>query len=139
MSKGLKVLIVILIAIAGGGYYAWHLYNKPVASTVEVKTELAVTSEALFSEYESDEAAANAKYLDKFIEVTGVVRSKNQDDMGVNLVLEAGNDFFGINCAIEKGQEAAVETINEGDKVTIKGKCAGFNGDVVLVGGIVVK
>lgn len=138
MSKGFKISIVLLIVVMAGGYYAWHLYNKPVASTLEVKTDYTVQSKVLFADFEADETAANAKYLDKFIEVSGVVRSKNQDEMGVNLVLEAGNDFFGINCAIEKGQEEAVEKVKDGDQVTIKGKCAGFNGDVVLVGGIIV-
>jgi hypothetical protein len=138
MSKSSKVFFILLILAGAGGYYAWYLLTKPVANTGDVKTELSVSSSELFSDYEIDEVAANVKYLDKFMEVSGQVRSKSTDEMGVNLVLEAGNDFFGINCAMEKGQEEIISTFNEGDEIIVKGKCAGFNGDVVLVNGILV-
>lgn len=138
MSKASKYFLLLLILGGAAGYYAWHLYTKPVARTTEVKTDFSVASEVLFADFETDEVSANTKYLDKFIEVKGTVRSKSTDEMGVNVVLEAGNDFFGINCAMEKGQEDIIGKVNEGDAITVKGKCAGFNGDVVLVNGILV-
>jgi hypothetical protein len=112
--------IVLLIAVIGvcTGIYLW---NKP-HETVDDKKGVEITAVALSAEYGSNEQQANAKYLNKVIEVSGVVAETEQNqDGGTMVILEASDPMAGVQCAMrEKGI-----TVNKGGNVTIKGFCSG--------------
>lgn len=127
------ILFVLILAVAGGVYYGWYQYTRKVDSTTVLKTDIVIAPDELFKSYSEDEAAAIAKFSGKVLELSGIVRSTGSDSLGWNLVMEAGDDFFGINCAMEAGQEESMNAVVAGDSIKIKGKCSGFNGDVVLV------
>lgn len=132
------IFILLILAVAGGVYYGWHLYSRKVDSTTVLKTDHVIAPDELFRAYSEDETSAMTKFSGKILELNGVVRSTDNDSLGWNLVMEAGDDFFGINCAMEAGQEERMKSVSEGDSLKIKGKCSGFNGDVVLVQCIVL-
>lgn len=126
-----KVLLsLFLLALVGGGI-ATYLWFKPVDSIENLTTDLSIPANDLFIAFESDEAAANEKYLNKVIEVTGVVKEVKTNEMGLPaVILETDDIIFGVMCEFEKtNQERAVEV---GDLVTIKGVCTGKLLDVVL-------
>lgn len=127
------IFFILILGVAGGVYYSWYLYNRKVESTTVLKTDFVIAPDELFKAYSEDEKAAMAKFSGKILELQGVVRSTGSDSLGWNLVMEAGDDFFGINCAMETGQEKRMKAVLAGDPIKIKGKCSGFNGDVVLV------
>lgn len=132
------ILFLLILAVAGGIYYGWHLYTRKVDSTTVLKTDHVVAPEELFKAYTEDETTAMAEFSGKVLELHGIVRSTDSDSLGWNLVMEAGDDFFGINCAMEVGQGERMKSVSAGDSIKIKGKCSGFNGDVVLVQCIVL-
>lgn len=136
MKKTIVYLLILAVAI--GVYYGWYIYNRKVDSTTALKTDLVIAPEDLFRSYSEDETTAMTKFSGKILELYGVVRSTGNDSLGWNLVMEAGDDFFGINCAMEAGQEEGMQSVTVGDSLKIKGKCSGFNGDVVLVQCIVL-
>jgi hypothetical protein len=116
-----KILIAILVlGIIGAavGYYEW---NKP-HQKVEDSVGIALTAAQLSKEYAADEKAANAKYLNKAIEVSGMVSEvdKNQDG-GLMVILDTGDPMTGVQCTMrDKGV-----TVNKGQTVTLKGFCSG--------------
>lgn len=132
------ILYLLILAVAGGVFYGWYLYTRKVDSTTVLKTDFVIAPDELFKAYSEDETAAMAKFSGKVLELNGVVRSTGSDTLGWNLVMEAGDDFFGINCAMEAGQAERMKSVSAGDSINIKGKCSGFNGDVVLVQCIVL-
>ena len=98
-----------------------YLWNKP-AVKVENIVGTSITAEALSKEYNADEKAADAKYLNKAIQVSGTVGevNKNQDG-GLMIVLQTGDPAAGIQCAMrDKGAAIA-----NGQKMVIKGFCSG--------------
>jgi len=119
MIKKILVVIVLLALVAAGtGFYLW---NKPHKKVEDAKG-ISITAEALSKEYNTDEKATDAKYLNKAIEVSGVVAEtdKNQDG-GIMVILQTGDPATGIQCAMrDKGATAA-----KGRNVTIKGFCSG--------------
>lgn len=131
MSNGKKILlgIVLLIIFAGvAGYMMWNKPHKEVAdiSGVEVSTA------ELTSAYEADETAANQKYLDKAIQVTGTVTGIEQNQDGYTLVILDED----VQCTM-KDKNISVAT---GDKLTVKGFCSGSSlFGVVLRDCIIVK
>jgi hypothetical protein len=127
-----KILILIAIAILGGGLYGWYLYNKPVEDINDLESEITLDADSLSNHFHNDEAAANTKYLGKIVEVHGVVRDLNVDDAGNTVIVKTENKFFGINCGLSKGQETLFENYKIGDKIKIRGECAGYDIDVVM-------
>jgi hypothetical protein len=119
MIKKIVIALLLLILIGvGTGIYMW---NKPHVK-VEDKKGIAITAEALAKEYGADEKAADAKYLNKAIEVTGTVSEidKNQDG-GIMAVLQTSDPAAGVQCAMrDKGV-----SLTKGQNITIKGFCSG--------------
>jgi hypothetical protein len=120
---GLLALVFFVIA----GIIVYKLYNKPHRSA-ETEDAISITAVQLATEYEKNEAASNKKYLDKAIEVTGVVAdmATNQQNMAV-ITLE-GSDISGVQCTLQQNTSG----IKKGDKLTLKGFCTGFLTDVII-------
>lgn len=130
-NKMKKIIIIILILAAAAGSYGYYMYKKPRAGAAAMKTAYVIDANSFFSEYTSDENAANTKYLGKAIEVTGTIRSIDTDDRGtMNLAIETG-DMGAVNCQFEKKDQ--MPSMTAGSRVRVKGVCSGFLLDVVLV------
>ena len=89
---------------------------------VEDTKGIAITAIALSKEYSANEKAADAKYLNKAIEVSGMVSEveKNQDG-GLMVILQTDDPMAGVQCTMRDPGAAAAK----GSQVTIKGFCSG--------------
>ena len=135
-----KLLLFIAVIVILGGGFAFYLYNKPVASIDSIDAALTISADELFSQFENNETEANSKYLGKIIEVHGKVKDFSIGDSGdLNLVLASGNEMFGINCGLAKGQDVRYKNYQVGDSIKIKGECTGILSDVVLTRCVIVK
>jgi hypothetical protein len=127
MKKIALLILVLLLAVAA---YVWFfVWNKP-KTDVKVETAIKTDAVALFNEYSTNEQSANQKYLEKILEVAGIVTSVNKNAEGQTVILLKTNDsMFGINCTMEEKDVV----LKEGDAVTLKGICTGYLTDVVLI------
>ena len=109
----------------------YFVYNKPHRDVASEKPDFVVTADELFDEYEADETAANNKFLDKTVQVSGTVSEVGTNDAGQSFViLEAENAMIGGVSATFQGEQADME---EGLKVSLKCRCTGKLMDVVLI------
>jgi hypothetical protein len=133
MKKAALVTLVLLMAVAA---YVWFfVWNKP-QTNVAGATALKIEAVALFNDYSTNEQAANQKYLEKILEVRGVVTNVTKNAEGQTVVLLKTNDpMFGVNCTIEEKNII----FKEGDAVTLKGICTGYLTDVVLIRCFLIK
>ena len=120
-----------------GSIVVYRIYNKPHR---DVSTEQGVqlTAQKLYDAFKANEAAANALYLDKAIELTGEVGEVKTNQDGNTVVDFKTNDpLVVINCTFKTspGQLKAGETI------TFKGICTGYipDANVVINEGVLVK
>ena len=117
-----------------GASIALYLYNKPHKNIKNSKTDFTMEAEQLFSEFEENEADSNTKYLDKLIEVKGIVREMNSDDEGnVNVFLKTENELSGVICQLDNLTSHEKTKFNPGESVAFKGICTGMLMDVVMV------
>ena len=136
----MKRILYFLLALAclgsAIGYYMW---NKPQKNMQSAKTDMALDATALFNEFNTDETAANAKYLDKTIAVSGKVKETTKTDDGtVKVSLDTGSDF-GILCELDPLSRHPRTDFAAGETATFKGICTGFNFDVQLTRCVEVK
>lgn len=130
MKKRILLLAVLLAAI--GGAMGLYFYNLKMPSMAGQKAEMTVSAADLYAAFEADEAAANARYLGKILAVEGQVREANTlPDGTVKVVLDTGKDF-GVLCEFDPNTSHKRTQFEPGERLTLKGECAGFNFDVLL-------
>lgn len=136
--KAKKIIISILVLGLLGAFVAYKMYNKPHVNVADEKADITLTSDKIFTDFSSDETTANAKYLDKIVQVKGVVADfKVENDKGI-VTLETNDDFATILCHLTKEQTKKVSNSIIGQEITLKGICTGFLMDVVLVKCVVI-
>ncbi|MFL9482035.1 OB-fold protein [Chitinophagaceae bacterium LWZ2-11] len=131
----LAALILILLVIVGVWFF---IFYKPSHFKRDVADEkgIQVTASAIVQDYMSNETAANAKYNNKAVEVSGdVVEVKKNEDGKSTVTLRSGDSFSNVYCTLKE----AAPVLSTGDKITVKGICTGFLSDVVIIDAIIVK
>ena len=134
MIKKIIGLVIVLGLI--GAIFGYQQYAKTLDKTADLKSDITLNAQDLFLAYESDESAANKKFLDKIVEVKGVVASTKEDDGKSNIYLETEDMLANIACQMEN---KLIKVPKEGTTVTIKGVCTGYLSDVVLVRAVLIK
>ena len=123
-----KLLIVLGVLLLGGIVYFLRVWYMPHR---DVKTETAVTIAAndLLKAFVANER--EPKYLDKAVQVSGVVMETktNQDGKTVCLI-KTDDPFSVINCTFKDNI-----ALSAGQQVTITGICTGYlsGADVVMI------
>lgn len=125
MKKIFIGLIVLLLVGVGVFYYVMNKPHRDIKGEETIKT----SATQLFEAFNANEATANTKYLNKALEVSGIVAiiDENQDKEPY-IVLKTNDDMYGIMCTLRSKDV----TTKVGDNVSIKGYCSGFLGDVKL-------
>jgi hypothetical protein len=137
IPRFVKMKRIIIISILGlmllGGGYGYYLFNKPHQGIADVAPTFRLSATSLVEAYDKDENAANAKYLGKIVEVTGIISEKVKNEKGkYNITLQAA-DLAGVGCEFDPKSQEEVQNLKEGQEVQIKGICTGVLMDVVLV------
>lgn len=129
-----KYLVYIILLALIGGVIGIYMYNKPHKNIKSSNTDFKLEASQLFSAFEENESEANTKYLDKIIEVSGVVREMDADDEGnINVILESDNELSGVICQLDNLTKHKKSNFNPGENVVFKGICTGMLMDVVMV------
>ena len=129
MKRGIVLTIVILIlAIVIVYIYTFH---KPARTAASEEAVYSVSVKDLTEEFEADENAANAKYLNKVIKVYGTVVNVSESESDISVNLKEIDSNAGVTCSFEK-KSIDKSKVKPGQKVFIKGICSGFLMDVVL-------
>lgn len=130
MKKGLKIfLIVVLVGLVGGLGTVYYVFNKPHRDVENEAPAFTMEASQLYDEFSSEEDASNAKYGDQVIQVNGDIAEISNDGFTVSIML--GDAMAGVNCAMDSAtvadNKAVFENLKEGEAITLKGKCDGFD------------
>ena len=127
LSAGLLSIFIIL----GGG----SLDTDGDAEKISVATpDYVLSANKLFKEYDKNSVAADAKYEDKIVVVSGTIQSIGKDIMDTAYLVIGGTGFLdGVQCMLPAGQEGLVARVSKGQYVTLKGKVSGqIMGNVIV-------
>jgi hypothetical protein len=138
MNKKNILSVIVVIGVMAGGY-GYYLWNKPHQDMAAAKVDMALDAKLLYEEFMKDEAAANAKYLDKVIQVKGIVTSVDKQNGTSLIMLETGDPMGGVACELDPLTTHAKSDFNEGEEVLFKGTCSGKLSDVQLSRCVLVK
>jgi hypothetical protein len=126
----IALFVVLLIAI-GSILAALILYNKKHPDTSKAKPDFVVTATTLQKEFEDNETAASARYINKILEVSGTIVSiTSSDSTNTNISLKTGSDISSVICNFRK--ITGPSKFKTGNEITLRGECSGFLMDVLL-------
>lgn len=138
MKSWLKLVLIIgSICLVAGGIYVYVLFNKAHRDVTKEKA-VQLSPQNLFDAFKTNEASANAKYLDKVIEMKGEVAEVITNQEGKLVVNFKTNDpFFVINCTFKTNPGP----LQPGMTITFKGICTGYipDANVVINEGVLIK
>jgi hypothetical protein len=125
----LLTFILLALAIA---VLVWKYTFRPAESNVSgQKADAEIAAAQLLQAFETNEADANALYLDKILMVSGTVESVTEDSLGISVYLKDSDAMAGIICSFDKEYREAM-ALQKGIPANIKGICTGYLMDVVL-------
>ena len=119
MNKKLKIAIVLLVLVVGG-YFILPLVKDYMVNNLgkrDVKSESAaftLKTKDIIAEFTANADAANKKYLEKPVAITGVVSSVKDKEVIVDGTVNCG--FTTADAAVKNGQT-----------ITIKGRVVGYD------------
>lgn len=127
-----NIVIILVIALLAGGYIGYRMWNKPHREVAEAKADVVLEATGIYQQFSTDEAAANAQYLDKIVQVCGTVAAVTLENGITTIRLDAGDPFGGVLCELDNMAEHARTEFTTGERVCFKGICNGYLSDVVL-------
>ncbi len=129
-----KYLIYIGVLGIIGIAVAVYMYNKPHKNIRNSKADFKMEATRLIAEFEENETEANARYLDKVIEVSGIVSKVSADEKeNITVTLEGESPLSGVVCQFDNLSTHPRTNFSEGENVTFKGICTGLLMDVLMV------
>jgi uncharacterized protein YpmB len=125
-------IIAAIVVLAIIVLLAWKWAFRPSESSVgSHKAEISMQASDLVMEFTTNEESANSKYLNKIIEIKGIVNSVEVKGQEITIYLRKEKDLSGVLCSFDKSAiDPAV--IKKGEEVSIKGLCSGYLMDVVF-------
>jgi hypothetical protein len=130
MKKLFRIGLILFAfgLISGFGVYL-YVFHKPHRNVAKEKPAFVTDAKTLYDDFINNEETSYDKYGDKVVEITGEVSDISIESSTANLVFL--DPIEGINCSFDSitvaNQNDKLSAINIGDKVTIKGKCDGYD------------
>lgn len=132
------LIFFVLVIIGGSSDENNNQTNTNVQNNLKQEQEevtVEVTAIKLSEEYDANKVAADAKYKDKRLKVTGIIDSIGKDILDDPYVTLEGmpNRLFGVQCMFSKSKEQELINLKKGQEITLTGKMSGeMIGNVVL-------
>lgn len=133
-ALGVLILLSVILAATGDGKTE---DASTVGATDSAKNEevIVISAYALSQEYDANKVAADAKYKDKVLEMSGVIDEVGKDILDAPYVkLEGINMFAGVQCFFSTSDEPLLAELSEGQSITLRGRVSSE-----LIGSVIVK
>lgn len=132
------VLLIVLVIVIVLGFYGYREYFRQNKDLADVAPAVTITAPELIRAFESDSAGANKKYLGKIIAVSGVAKSIEREAGSATIILGEQGSMSSVRCSMDTTHLKEVATVREGQSLTVKGECTGFNQDELLGSDVVL-
>ncbi len=149
ISKGLKIAIVIVLFIIAGVVTGNSGSSVKTATSAKSQptqqaqpSAINVSAAKLFSDYSANQVAADAKYKNNLVEVTGIVGNIGKDILdNPYILLTDGQEYSltGVQCSFSQSDNSQLATVSKGQQITLRGTVSGLMMNVEVSGCQIVK
>ena len=133
------ILIIIVVGGIAGAVIGYSMWNKPHKNYEDADVDYELTANAMYDEFEAEEAASREKYVGKVVAVNGTIEEMTESGDGTtNVIFSAENAMMGgINARLSSKYNEGAElngklaSLSEGEAVTLKCRCVGYEKDLI--------
>ncbi len=131
-----KLLLFLFLLILVVGAFLFFRGNRPSgnpATVWEQTTDVKVEAAQLYVDFMQDETGANEKYLNKILEVTGVVSTVQNGQGGTSVLLRTSDPAHGVRCRFDQKPGGSSKNYEVGQNIRLKCLCSGYIQEVEMV------
>lgn len=140
MRKKLKFIIfyfLLPLFILGSLYLI--TFRKNSVNVINTKTEVQISSKKLTSSFLENEDKANSQYVEKIVEIEGIVKNITFFNNRYTVLLHGETNYSCVMCDMQPDQYNQIEKLHVGQSITLKGVCKGFLMDAIVLNCIILK
>ena len=130
------IIIVAVVAVLGLAGTILYLFRPKQDCVCNERSSALINASDLYAAYETDEESANGKFTGKILTVNGTIETVTSDEAGNKIVEIQTNSTGIVSCSLCRKSSESFSS-NPGDEITVKGECAGFTFDVILIRGCI--
>lgn len=138
LSRNIKVTI-FLVAAGIAVAVIFLMLNREDVDIRKAKTEISVSTKDFINGFENSDHAAYKDYIEKAIEVNGVLHKITSKKDTYTLLLKGQEIDTFVLCEMKKDQNSAIMLLNKGDNIKIKGILKGFLQDAIILNCIILE
>ncbi|PCJ94966.1 MAG: hypothetical protein COA50_11365 [Flavobacteriaceae bacterium] len=133
-SNSIKLIAITTLVVLSAFSY-WYLSRDAYMNIFEKETEIYTNAEKLISSFVSNQDLANVTFVEKIVEVQGIVKEVSYLNDRCTIFLEAGKHETknSIICDMQTNQLHSIHNLKSGDSVLIKGLFKGFLMDGIML------
>jgi hypothetical protein len=125
-------ILLSFVLLAIGSTDTEESVEEDVSSETVAAT---VTASKLFEDYDANEVSAEEKYKDKVLVVSVTIEDIGKDIADTMYITLKADDVIGsVQCMFSEEHKSQLADAAKGQQVTVKGKCSGRLGNVLLNG-----
>jgi hypothetical protein len=125
LKKPAWILAGPLFAFLGFMLIQGYIKNEKFSDSSNVKADFTLNAPDLLREFTTNDSAANKKYQEKMLEISGNASSVEILGDSTSTIKFADSSGSYAIFSLEKDQVEKVKKISNGDPVTLKGVCSG--------------
>ena len=105
----------------------------PDKSITKQTSDFSLSAKDFAKEYETDQTGSDKKFIDRIIEVKGVIDEISTDQNNSTVfILRDKESSTGVLCTLSGKATGKMKKYKKGDTITIKGTCSGMLFEVVM-------
>ena len=133
---------ILLVALSAGIVLSILIFNKLTEPTPKLtksaRASLKISSTELLAQFLENEEMANETYVEKVIEVEGIVKEVTFLNNRYTVLLQGQGDYACLICDMNDNPTNQFDSITKGDTITLKGVCKGFLMDAILLNCVLI-
>ncbi len=132
-GKKFKIITLFFLIVVLGLVASVYFYNKPHLDVENTPADYVLTAQNLIEEYQKNEAITNEKYSESIVQVRGKITEISTLKGNGVITINDGSLDSSIICHMLPSQNSRTISLKKGQEIMIKGICAGFLLDVMMV------
>lgn len=134
-----RTSVISFIAFSCMVWVAYFLCNFREIDIRNVKTEVQITTNELFKDFNSEKETSFNQYIEKAIEIKGTLYQVTYKRDTYSLLLRGEKTEALVLCEMQKDQKQIVKALKIGDQVKVKGILKGFLMDAIVLNCIILE
>jgi hypothetical protein len=132
MKRFKNIFIILGLIALGATIYGYLEYTRTFPSLADVEASAQLDAATLIAAFETDESGATVTYVDKVLEISGILTEIRDENNFITLTLSPESGTGSILCDMDSTFAEKARALQIDSKVAIKGECKGFNADELL-------